>query len=173
VALSAKQRGVAAGMAAAAVVMAATLLAAACLLPAAWRPADPARALRWLALLPLPLAASIAALAKHRFFTPEDIDGSGLTEGTGRARRLQAVLQNTLEQTVLMALAAGSFALVAPAARLGVVPAAAILFLAGRMCFAYGYAGGAPSRAFGFALTFYPALALAVVSAGYLAASLA
>ena len=43
----------------------------------------------------------IARLAKHRFFTPQDIHGSALTEGTERARLLQAFLQNTLEQTVL------------------------------------------------------------------------
>ena len=43
----------------------------------------------------------IARLAKHRFFTPEDINGSALTEGSARAKLLQALLQNTLEQVVL------------------------------------------------------------------------
>src|SRR5438128_2262774 len=47
------------------------------------------------------LFISIARLAKHRFTTPQDIDGGGLTEGTERAKLLQALLQNTLEQTVL------------------------------------------------------------------------
>jgi len=45
------------------------------------------------------LLICIARLAKHRFFTPEDINGSALTSGTERARLLQALLQNTREQT--------------------------------------------------------------------------
>src|SRR5262245_7623252 len=55
-------------------------------------------------LLALCLAASVIFVANHRFFTPEDIDGSGLTKGTPWARLLQARLQNTLEQTVLAVL---------------------------------------------------------------------
>ena len=47
------------------------------------------------------LFVCIARLAKHRFTTPQDIHGSALTEGTDRAKLLQALLQNTLEQTVL------------------------------------------------------------------------
>jgi hypothetical protein len=42
------------------------------------------------------------------------------------------------------------------------LPAAAILFLIGRILFFLGYAEGAASRAFGFALTFYPTLMLLV-----------
>ena len=45
------------------------------------------------------LLLCIARLAKHRFTTPQDIHGSALTEGTERAKLLQALLQNTLEQT--------------------------------------------------------------------------
>ena len=43
------------------------------------------------------LAISIGRLARHRFFTPEDIDGGGLSAGTAQARVLQSLLQNTLE----------------------------------------------------------------------------
>ena len=36
--------------------------------------------------------------------------------------------------------------------------AAAILFFVGRFLFIRGYAGGAPARALGFAMTFYPSV---------------
>ena len=38
------------------------------------------------------LVFSIGRLARHRFFTPDDIDGAGLTEGTVKAKLLQALL---------------------------------------------------------------------------------
>ena len=47
------------------------------------------------------LAINIGLLARHRFFTPDDIDGGGLTPGTATAHILQSMLQNTLEQSVL------------------------------------------------------------------------
>ncbi|QDG75339.1 MAPEG family protein [Labrenzia sp. PHM005] len=109
------------------------------------------------ALVPVALALmiSIGTLARHRFFTPEDIDGSGLTQGTAQAHTLQAVLQNTLEQSVLAFLTYCCFAALAPLSLLGAVPAGALLFVAGRVFFWIGYSKGAPARAFGFALTFY------------------
>ena len=110
------------------------------------------------------LGLSIGRLARHRFFTASDIDGSGLTGGSDRARVLQATLQNTLEQTVLAVLVHLVWAGVMPLDWIGVIPAAVLLFLAGRLLFVRGYARGAPSRALGFALTFYPSmLMLAIV----------
>ncbi len=47
------------------------------------------------------LLVSIGRLAKFRFFSPEDIDGSGLTSATSEATVLQSLLQNTLEQIVI------------------------------------------------------------------------
>ncbi len=41
---------------------------------------------------------AIARMAKHRFVTAADIDGSALSVGTARARTLQSLLQNTTEQ---------------------------------------------------------------------------
>src|SRR3954464_2125424 len=58
-------------------------------------------ALKWDVLLVVSLTLNIGLLARHRFFTPEDIDGGGLTKGTPQAQVLQSTLQNTLEQTVL------------------------------------------------------------------------
>jgi hypothetical protein len=114
------------------------------------------------AFVSLWLAISIGLLARHRFFTPEDIDGGGLTQGTDTANILQATLQNTLEQTVLAVLAHLAWAVVMPLAWISAIPAAVVLFLIGRLLFVRGYRGGAPSRSLGFALTFYPSVLMLV-----------
>lgn len=163
--LSEKQSGVLRGMILALAATAAVLGAAAWLVPESALPADAPSdrmtlAARCILLAGFWLLATIGTLARHRFFTPEDIDGSGLTTGTETARVHQAVLQNTLEQTLLAALVYGSFATLAPAGLLGALPAAAVLFWAGRALFWHGYARGAGGRAFGFALTFYPTVIL-------------
>ena len=108
------------------------------------------------------LFVCIARLAKHRFSTPQDIQGSALSEGTERAKLLQTLLQNTLEQAVLTIPVYFAAALVFPASLLSLVVAAAVLFVFGRILFFLGYAGGASSRAIGFALTFYPSVALLI-----------
>ena len=112
------------------------------------------------------LGISIGLLAKHRFFTPEDIDGGGLTQGTARANVLQATLQNTLEQAVLAVLVHLSWATLMPVSWILAIPAAVLLFLLGRALFVRGYSAGAPSRAFGFALTFYPSMLMLVILIG-------
>lgn len=109
------------------------------------------------------LFVCIARLANHRFFTPEDIDGSALTAGTERARLLQALLQNTLEQACLAVPVYIATSVIAPGFLLALVPTAAVMFLVGRVAFFTGYINGAPGRAFGFALTFYPTLLLIVM----------
>lgn len=109
------------------------------------------------------LGLSIGWLARHRFFTPDDIDGGGVTRGTETALVLQATLQNTLEQTVLAVLVHVIWAVTMPVAQSATIPAAVILFLIGRVLFVRGYAGGAPSRAVGFALTFYPSMLMLVI----------
>jgi hypothetical protein len=108
----------------------------------------------------LALAFSIARLAAHRFHTPQDLDGSGLTSGTERASLLQALLQNTLEQVALALPVYAAWALLAPTHLIAVLPVAALLFLFGRTLFFWGYARGAAGRALGFALTFYPTVVL-------------
>jgi len=104
----------------------------------------------------LVLLICVARLAKHRFFTAEDINGSALTTGSERARLLQSLLQNTLEQMCLAIPVYVATSVIAPDSLLPLVPAAAAMFFVGRLSFFAGYAKGAPSRAFGFALTFYP-----------------
>jgi len=128
--------------------------------------------LRWDSLVLLCLVLAVGNLARHRFFSPADIDGGGLTAGTDRARVFQAVLQNTLEQTLIAVLAHLLWTAATPPSWHGAVPAAALLFAIGRACFIAGYAGGAPARAFGFALTFYPSVLLTLGAIGSIVWSL-
>lgn len=168
-ALDRAQRGVLTGMLAAVgvtlvVLVGAILWQPAFLVPTAGPAARLAAALQWdLAVLAC-LILSIGLLARHRFFTPADIDGSGLTPSTDRARVRQAILQNTLEQSVIAVIAHLAWAAAMPSFWQPAVPAAVALFVLGRVCFARGYGGGAAARAFGFALTFYPTVLLAVIA---------
>ena len=58
--------------------------------------------LGWSLLIPcLLLIGSIARIAKNRFFSSVDIDSSAATPSSLKLASLQAILQNTLEQTVL------------------------------------------------------------------------
>jgi len=59
-----------------------------------------------------------------------------------------------------------------PASWQAVIPAAAILFFIGRVLFWRGYARGAPGRALGFALTFYPTVAMLLLIVGRLVVAL-
>jgi uncharacterized membrane protein YecN with MAPEG domain len=175
--LTEKQQGVLRGMMVGVVVTLAALAFAIALHPDVLTPekgrsAAFAHALTWDMLLVVCLAANVALLARHRFFAPEDIDGGGLAEGTPQARVLQSILQNTLEQTVLGLSIHLIWAAVMPQAWQAAVPAAAILFFVGRVLFWRGYARGAPSRALGFALTFYPSVAMLVLIVGRLATAL-
>jgi hypothetical protein len=170
-ALTTKQRGVARGMAAALAVVCVVIAAVIVLRPLALLPlgSDLAGRLAWAAMwlfLPaLALLVAIGRLAGHRFRSPQDIDGSGLTQGSDGARVQQAVIQNTLEQTVLAALVYDAYAASLPRGWLAAIPAAAVLFVVGRMLFATGYGRGAPGRAMGFAMTFYSTALLAAITA--------
>ena len=167
VALTLKQRGVLKGMITGATITVVVIAAAITMVPSLLSPPASAGervafALRMDAFLALWLGISIGLLAKHRFFTAADIDGGGLTHGTETAHILQASLQNTLEQTVLAVLVHVSWAIVMPPAWMSAIPAAVVLFLIGRVLFVRGYRGGAPSRALGFALTFYPSMLMLI-----------
>jgi hypothetical protein len=168
--LGSKQRRVAAGMASGLVLSAATVVLGPGLLSGV-------RA-EWLAALCCVLPASslafaVARLARHRFFHAEDIDGSGLSAGSDRARMLQALIQNTLEQCVIAfpAYAAGLFAWPDSVGRSAAACAGA--FFVGRILFFARYGRGAPARALGFALTFYPTVMLLAWEAVLLVGALA
>ena len=115
------------------------------------------------AFIALWLGISVGLLARHRFFTPEDIDGGGLSRGSETANVLQSTLQNTLEQSVLAVLAHLAWSILMPVTWISAIPAAVFLFLCGRVLFVRGYRGGAPSRALGFALTYYPSVVMVIV----------
>lgn len=102
------------------------------------------------------LAAAIGAQACQRFMDGRHRPGPK----SPRAGKLVSLIQNTVEQTVLAIPAYLGGALLLPEPWLGTVGAAAVLFVIGRLAFARGLNEGAAGRAFGFALTFLPTLAL-------------
>jgi hypothetical protein len=111
------------------------------------------------------LAVAVGRLARHRFFSDDDIDGA-LSAGTVRARVLQSLVQNTLEQTVLAVVAYGAWLLVPrPDTPIATAWIAVACFSAGRLLFLAGYLRGAAARSLGFALTFYPTVGLLLASA--------
>lgn len=113
------------------------------------------------------LAAAIANVARMRFFSRSDLAGSSAGPGSQPVRDAGAILQNTAEQVVL-ALAA-HLVLAATLANPALLLAALVtLFCAGRALFWIGYGRGAPGRALGFALTFYPTLAALLIAAATL-----
>jgi hypothetical protein len=165
-AMTVEQRGVVAGVIAAVLVTAFTLIAC-CLV---WSPTEAQASSSYRMTLfaaaasapCLTLMVSIARLANHRFFTAQDIGGSASPNQTEAARLLQALIQNTLEQSVLGLAAYALWCILAPASFLPAAPAAAALFFIGRILFFVRYEGGAAARSFGFAVTFYPTVALTV-----------
>jgi uncharacterized membrane protein YecN with MAPEG domain len=165
--LTIKQRGVLKGMIAGATVTAIVIVGTILWGPRLLSPEASvseriAFALRTDVFIALWLGISVALLARHRFFTPEDIDGGGLAHGTEMAHVLQATLQNTLEQTVLAVLVHCMWAIVMPLSWISAIPAATVLFLCGRVLFLRGYRGGAPARAVGFTLTYYPTVLMLI-----------
>lgn len=115
-------------------------------------------AARWLFVPAATLFLGIAIVAGQRFFLSEAMDGTRAPAN----RSLEITLrynQNTLEQTVLVAIAWPLLALYLPEGRLGLVPVLAVLFAFGRIAFFVGYLIAPWARAFGFGLTFYPTVA--------------
>lgn len=109
------------------------------------------------------LVASIGRLAKFRFFSPDDIDGSALTKGSENASLLQSLLQNTLEQFIITVSVYTAWCFLMPVSWLSAIPLCSVLFALGRILFFKGYKNGAASRAFGFALTFYSTVVLFLI----------
>lgn len=171
--LTEKQKGVIRGVIPAALVTLAGLAGVSLLIPLGALPLDEpgarlAWALPWVLLPILTLMISVMRVANHRFASPDDIDGSALTAGTDRVLLLRAILQNTLEQSVLAVAAYVIWATVMPLRWLRAIPVAALLFVTGRVLFARGYQRGAPGRATGFGLTAYPTFAMLTVLAATL-----
>lgn len=64
-------------------------------------------AARWGILPSICVAILILRVGMYRFFSPKDIDGSGLRKGTPEIQILRAILENTVEQTVIATVAYG------------------------------------------------------------------
>jgi hypothetical protein len=170
---SEKQTGVIRGVIPAAISAVVGMCAIPLLLPVSVLPPDEAGArlawaLPWTLLPLLMLMISIMRVANHRFASPEDIDGSGLTAGSARVLVLRAILQNTLEQSVLAVAAYLIWSASVPLKWLRVIPPAALLYVAGRLLFMRGYERGAAGRATGFGLTAYPTFGMLVTLAAVL-----
>ncbi len=168
--LTDKQKGVVRGVVPAAVLAAVGLCGVSLLIPITALPVDEpgarlAWALQWALLPVLTLIIAIMRVGNYRFSSSEDIDGGGLTNPTPQIQILRAVLQNTLEQTVLAVTVYLIWAAVMPFRWLRVIPVAALLFVVGRVLFARGYSRGAPGRAMGFGMTMYPTAAMLVTVA--------
>ena len=112
----------------------------------------------WLLLPGLALFAGIAVVANRRFFTTDAIDG----ERNSQSRLIEIALrynQNTLEQTVLAAIAWMGLALALSHDMLKLIPAMAIAFVVGRALFFIGYLIAPAARALGMGLSAYPSFA--------------
>lgn len=130
--LDRKQRGVVLGMASG---LFASLLVVFLLSRAFLRWDTPERAVISLLLPATGMFVAIARMAKHRFVTPADIDGSAMSDGTIRAKTLQSLLQNTTEQ-LAFALPVYVAALMNPHRGIqAAVPACPCAFLLGRLTF--------------------------------------
>lgn len=108
------------------------------------------------------VACCVTRLAAQRFFNPQDIDCLLGTIQSEKAATYQRILQNTLEQSFLASCAYFSWGMMPRPSYLSVLPAAALLFVMGRVLFILGYQRGATGRSLGFALTFYPTVLLFV-----------
>ena len=115
--------------------------------------------------LTLALLCDIARLANHRFSEPLDRNAAAADTATATAGMLSAILRNTHEQVTFAALVYAMAAMAVPAHWTDSILGCAALFLIGRLIFATGYAKGAGGRALGFGLTFYPSVALALLTA--------
>jgi hypothetical protein len=103
------------------------------------------------------LLAGIVA-AGRRGFIADAIDGTRTPANHGLEINLR-YNQNTLEQTVLVAIAWGAMAPLLPRDELVLIPAMAFLFAFGRITFWIGYLLHPLGRAFGMVLTAAPTLA--------------
>jgi hypothetical protein len=113
-------------------------------------------ALQWLTVPgALLLASTLVTMSFRLLSTEEALHGTR----TPQSRFLEICLrvnQNTLEQTVLAAIAWCGLAVALPAEQLGVVPVLAALFAVGRVLFWIGYQIHPVARAIGFGLTALP-----------------
>lgn len=113
------------------------------------------------------LAGCVGGVSQGRFWTPADRHGSAFVAPSKAIAVRAAVLQNTLEQTVLAVGAHLILATVLLGSELVLIPLLVLRYLIGRVAFAFGYARSPIARAFGMALTGAP-IGFAYVLAAWL-----
>lgn len=107
----------------------------------------------------LMLLLGVVVVANRRFFSDTYIDGSAPEAGS-TADINRRFLQNTLEQSLLALVGHMSLALVVPIEAIHIIPVLVMLFVFARICFWVGYHISPQARAFGFAATFHPTVAV-------------
>lgn len=112
------------------------------------------------------LVAGVAKIANRRFFIPDAIEG----DSSPKIEIDRRYLQNTLEQLVLAVVAHLALVTILPAASIRAVAVLVMMFVIGRVTFWIGYHYSGPARAFGFATTFYPTVAVYVFVVSRIAA---
>ncbi|MFL5295667.1 MAG: MAPEG family protein [Phenylobacterium sp.] len=115
----------------------------------------------WMVVPGLCLLVGLGVTANQRFLRAEFIDGQHPSKPGFMDVNLRYNL-NTLEQTVLAAIAWSGLALALRPQDLALIPALAVLFAVGRVTFWIGYLYAPWARAFGLGLTFYPTVAALV-----------
>lgn len=125
---------------------------------------DKARLAAIASLLVGSLAVAIMNVANQRFYEPLDRNAAVAATATDKIVQMQAILRNTHEQVTIATLVYFIAWQMLPRQWTDCIMAAALLFAFGRIFFTRGYAKGAAGRAFGFGLTFYPSILLALLS---------
>lgn len=113
------------------------------------------------------LAACVRTVASGRFRNAADRPGAAFGPPSEKLAIRIAILQNSLEQTVLILGAHLILAVTLRGTELVLVPLSVGIFLAGRAAFAWNYRKGAVGRAFGMTLTAAPII-FAYILAGVL-----
>lgn len=110
-------------------------------------------ALRWDLPLFLWLMGCVQAVSTGRYHSPDDIRGSAFGRPSKSIAVKRAVLQNSLEQVVIAVGAHLILATMLHPDELRLIPLLVILFLLGRIAFAFGYRHGPGARGIGMAIT--------------------
>lgn len=111
------------------------------------------------------LAACLRVVASGRIRVPTDRKGAAYGKPSpGLAIRI-AILQNSLEQTVLAVGANLALVAVLHGSEPILIPLSVLLYLGGRASFAVSYSRGAVARSFGMALTAGPIIAGYIIAA--------
>lgn len=114
-------------------------------------------------VLAILLLIAVQRVSSGRYRSAADNQGSAFGPPSDRIAIDAAFLQNTLEQGVIAFIVHLAVAATVTGDALVFIPAACVLFVAGRIAFRVGYPRGAGARAFGMVLTVLPSLFCAIL----------